>query len=331
MKFVVFGDQKRVGLLDGDSIIDVNNAATKYLSEKRGVKSAAEEAAVNTPANLTAFIEAGDRALDLTREAAEYVAGSDDASITSLAKNTKLHAPWPQRRIACAGANYAQHTRNAIKNSTGEEMSLEEIKKRIRGNAPAGFWKITHEVMGPGDDITYPGRTQLFDYEAEAAFVFGKRGMDIPGSKLSDYIWGVTLLNDWSIREMAPIQIPMSFNLPKNFDCCVSLGPCIVVGEADPGNLDVKLTVNGEARQDYNSSDMEYSFAEIVEFLSKDLTFLPGDVLSGGTSFGTAMDASQRGPDGKPLPDLFLSPGDVVEMSSPQVGSLRNGIVKKKS
>ena len=73
MKFVVFGEQKRVGLLEGDSVIDVNNAAAKYLAEKRGAKSAAEEAAVNAPANLTAFIEAGDRALDLTREAAQYV------------------------------------------------------------------------------------------------------------------------------------------------------------------------------------------------------------------------------------------------------------------
>ena len=329
MKFVVFGEDRRVGLLQGDAILDVNHAATRYLSEKRDRPQAAQEANEAAPADLVRFIEAGDRALDLTREAAAYLESAEDAAVSVPVKHTQLHAPWPQRRIACAGGNFAQHFRDAMKNR-GESVTLEQVRERIRGNLPSGFWKITHEVMGPEDEIIYPERTQRFDYEAEPALIFGRRAKDIPAEKAMDYAWGVTLLNDWSIREMPPLLVPMSLNLPKNFDCCVSLGPCIVVGEADPRELDIKLTVNGELRQDFSSTEMVYTFPEIIEFLSKDLTLLPGDILSGGTGAGTAMDASQRDSEGQLLPDLFLKPGDVVEMSSPQIGSLRNRIVEKK-
>ena len=92
--------------------------------------------------------------------------------------------------------------------------------------------------------------------------------------------------------------------------------------------MDVELTVNGQVRQHYNTRDMIWGFGEALERLSRDLTFVPGDVIAGGTAAGTAQDKSPIGPDGKRSTDLFLKVGDVVEVSSPQIGRLCNRIVK---
>ena len=141
-------------------------------------------------------------------------------------------------------------------------------------------------------------------------------------------VWGITLLNDWSIRDgMGPASRPMSYNLAKNFDRSTSMGPCILVGKLDPQDVDVQLEVNGQQRQSYNTRDMIFSFGEVLEFLSRDFTFVPGDVIAGGTSVGTAADQSKPGPDGSRSRGLFLKVGDIVRLSSPGIGVLSNRIV----
>src|SRR5690606_13013935 len=101
----------------------------------------------------------------------------------------------------------------------------------------------------------------------------------------------------------------------------------------DAQNIDFETRVNGEVRQQGNTKDMTFSFAEYVEYLSQDMTLLPGDVISAGTTAGTAQDSSEliTGADGKTIraPDLFLKPGDVVEVSNPVMGTLRNRVVAK--
>jgi 2-keto-4-pentenoate hydratase/2-oxohepta-3-ene-1,7-dioic acid hydratase in catechol pathway len=105
------------------------------------------------------------------------------------------------------------------------------------------------------------------------------------------------------------------------------MGPYIVVGDVDPQNLDAETRVNGVVRQSYNTREMIWPFGEVLEYLSRDFTFVPGDVIAGGTSAGTAADKSRRGPDGKRPLDLFLKIGDIVEVSSSKIGSLSNQIV----
>jgi 2-keto-4-pentenoate hydratase/2-oxohepta-3-ene-1,7-dioic acid hydratase in catechol pathway len=193
-----------------------------------------------------------------------------------------------------------------------------------------GFWKTPAEVAGTEDEIPYPGRTRRFDYEGEVAIVIGKRGKDIAADRIDEYVWGVTLLHDWSIRDAGssgPQGRPISYNLAKNFDGSTSMGPCIVTGELNHGNIDVETTVNGELRQRYNTSDMIWTFGEVLEYLSRDFTFVPGDVIAGGTSAGTAADRARGKPDGGQSSDLFLKIGDTVEVSSPQIGRLANRIV----
>jgi 2-keto-4-pentenoate hydratase/2-oxohepta-3-ene-1,7-dioic acid hydratase in catechol pathway len=99
------------------------------------------------------------------------------------------------------------------------------------------------------------------------------------------------------------------------------------VGELDHRQIDVETYVNGEVRQRYNTKEMIWPFGEVLEFLSRDFTFLPGDVIAGGTSAGTAADMTRRQPEGKRSLELFLKVGDVVAVSSPQIGELKNRII----
>ena len=159
-----------------------------------------------------------------------------------------------------------------------------------------------------GVQIIYPDRCNRLDYEGEIAIVLGKRGVDLKPSQLRDYVWGVTMLADWSIR--APRELPggpLNFNFPKNFDTSCSMGPCLVVGEIDLTNIDLETLVNGERRQRFSTRDMVFSFGEYLEYLSRDFTLYPGDIISGGTAAGTAADSSELLPDKTSAPERFLS------------------------
>ncbi len=319
MRIVVSGVQRRVGAWVADHIIDLNLADSRL------------------PPDLASFIGLGPGGLDGAREVIERVnsgalqSSGDGQGVVQPRAAVKLLAPWTSgARIACAGANYARHLAGTRAANTGEHLDLDEVYRQSRSAGPWGFWKVIADVRGDGDDVIYPARASRFDYEGEAAIVIGTSALDVPADRVGEHIWGITLLNDWSIRnDMGPGR-PMSFNLPKNFDSSTSIGPCIVVGEElDPQNLTIQTRVNGTLRQDYSTSEMTFSFGELLEFLSRDFTFLPGDIIAGGTGAGTAMDSSRPGPDAAAPSDLFLKPGDEVEVSSPSIGALRNRVVRK--
>ena len=103
------------------------------------------------------------------------------------------------------------------------------------------------------------------------------------------------------------------------------MGPCIAVGEADPTNIEIETLVNGERRQRFNSRNMVFTFGEYLEYLSRDFTLYQGDIISGGT----AADSSELLRDDTSAPERFLKPGDIVEMNSPSIGSLRTRVVAK--
>src|SRR5262249_49159168 len=158
---------------------------------------------------------------------------------------------------------------------------------------PRGFWKDFAIPFGPEDDIPYPVRAEQFDYEGEVAAVIGRAARDVPAGGGHAYFWGVTLLNDWSIRGQN-VKDTLSFNLAKNFDGGASIGPCVLVG-GDPDQLVIEMRVNGELRQHYDSADMIWSAGEYLEYLSRDFTFLPGDLISGGSGLGSATDSAKAG------------------------------------
>ena len=327
---MVFGPERRVGALEGEEVIDLNGALASYLREQRGDGNAQAQADERIPQRLERFITLGKAAIEDAQRAIEHALKSGAEAIVQNAKGVKLHAPWPERRIACVGGNYAAHLAGMWPGRSGVTGDLAQITRMARGEGQWGFWKNPHAVVGPDEEIPYPNRTKRFDYEGEVAIVIGKRGKNIPADRIDEYVWGVMLFHDWSIRDggsSGPQGRPISYNLAKNFDGSVSMGPCIVVGELDHRSVNVETRINGEVRQSYNTGEMIWPFGEVLEFLSRDFTFVPGDVIAGGTSAGTAADMSRRQTEGAKAPNLFLKIGDVVELSSPQIGRLANRIV----
>jgi len=328
MKIVVFGPDKRVGVLAGDLVIDLARASAANPGMARKPM----------PTDLLGLIEGGADALADAAKVVDAVSGVPGAARTAngvyARADVQLHAPHvPGARIACAGGNFADHTA-AMAQRTGnkalEGLDLKQIAERLRERGIWGFWKVGRDAAGPGADIMYPARTKRLDYEGELAIVIGKRAKDVKAADLKPYIWGVTLFGDWSARDQNEGNAHFKFATQKNFDGSFSVGPCIVVGEGlDESNIDVETWVNGERRQAYNTRDMIISFGEYLEYLSADLTLYPGDMISGGTAAGTAADSSPRLPDGTSAPERFLKPGDKVEHRSPQIGTLAAQIVTK--
>lgn len=310
LKIVVYGPQERVGILDADRVIDCNAADPEL------------------PADLKSLIELGAAGIARATAVLEKSRGAaiDGKRYLNVA-DVKLRAPWAHKRVACAGGNYAAHSYGMAVNRGTPDITLEKMYAQMRAAGNWGFWKVLDEAAGPGDEIPYPKIADYFDYEAEVAIVIGKRGKDIAAGELKDYVWGVTLANDWSNRDMSGPNRAMSFNTNKNFDRSLSLGPCIVVGELDPQNVDVELRVNGDLRQKYNSADMVFNFAEILAYLSRDFTFVPGDLILGGTGAGTAQDSTKLNEDGTRPKDRFLKKGDVVQITSPAIGTLESRVV----
>ena len=338
MKIVVFGPLKRTGALHDGSVVDLSYAYAKYLKERTNEPSAVEMADVVVPSDLARLIDGGPRALEGAQTALDYLSGqAQDKSgprgerLALELATVRLHAPRPNNsRIACAGGNFADHAAAMAVKMRGRAYEGDAYQE-IRNAGFWGFWKLGREIVGPDGELIYPDRCNRLDYEGEIAIVLGKRGADLKTSQLNEYVWGVTMLADWSIR--APREGPggpLNFAFPKNFDTSCSLGPCIVVGEADPTNVDLETLVNGESRQRFNTRDMVFSFGEYLEYLSRDFTLYPGDIISGGTAAGTAADSSELLPDGASAPDRFLKPGDVVEMRSPPIGSLRTRVAAKR-
>ena len=325
MKFVVFGPESRVGLLNADKVLDLASAANA--SADGPLRSAGGGQFMFT--SLLHLIESGDRGLDAARTLNEAFAGSGEPGVELDVASVRLRAPFPGQRLALAGANYADHVAQAFTNF-GQPITPEATYEQARQKMMGGFWVVSPPV-GSGARIEVPSRANgLFDYEGEVAIVLGKGGKRLKADDWTDRIWGSTLLIDWSVRSSSLGEGRQPFYTQKIFDGSKSLGPCISVGEVDPGDIDVETRVNGEIRQQFNTSKMMYSFAEVLEHLSQDLTLLAGDVLSGGTGAGTAFDTTVPEADGTIPRDLFLDAGDEVELSSPVHGSLTASIVASK-
>jgi len=338
MKIVVFGPYKRTGALHDGSVVDLSYACAKYLRERVGEPSPLEMAEALVPSDLARLIEGGSRAIENAQKALDYLFGQAQDKLgprgeilVRAAAEVTLHAPRPQdSRIACAGGNFADHAAAMAVKMRGKPYEG-DAREEIRKNGFWGFWKLGREIVAPEGDLVYPERCNRLDYEGEIAVVLGKRGVDLKPAQLKDYVWGVTILADWSIR--APREASggqLNFAFPKNFDSSTSMGPCIAVGEIDPTNADLETLVNGERRQRFNTRDMVFTFGEYLEYLSRDFTLYPGDVISGGTAAGTAADSSALLPDKTSAPERFLKPGDLVEMKSSVIGNLRTRVVAKK-
>jgi len=322
MRIVVYGPERRVGAWLGERVVDLAAADAAYRAHR-------PHGGPVIGAELLGLIEQGAAGLDEAREALAYVDRAGlGPPVVHPATSVTFQAPWPGRRIACVGGNFADHMRGMLRSRGDVPPSLDAIRAHERAGEPWGFWKVPADVLGPDGHLPMPRRSRYLDYEGEPAIVLGSRVKYARSDAYRAAVWGITLLHDGSIRDGGGAPRGLSYNLAKNFDGSTALGPAILVGEGDPEDIEVETRVNGEVRQHFNSRDMIFGWGEILAYLSRDLTLVPGDIVSGGTGAGTAADQTPVGADGTRAPDLFLKPGDTLAIASPGIGTLRLHIVE---
>jgi 2-keto-4-pentenoate hydratase/2-oxohepta-3-ene-1,7-dioic acid hydratase in catechol pathway len=225
------------------------------------------------------------------------------ASAVAPLASVRLLAPIPRPpKIICVGLNYRDH---AIESNM-------EIPK-----VPTIFSKYATSVIGPGEKIRLPRVSTKPDYEAEFAVIIGKGGRHIPASAWKEHVFGYTIVNDVSARDyqMATSQ----WMIGKTFDTFAPMGPAIVSADeiADPHNLDISLTINGETLQHSNTKNLIFRIPDLIEYLSAVFTLESGDVISTGTPAGVGFARK---------PPRFLQPGDDVKVRVEGLGELWNPV-----
>jgi 2-keto-4-pentenoate hydratase/2-oxohepta-3-ene-1,7-dioic acid hydratase in catechol pathway len=304
MKLVTyrFGKNISIGAVVGNDVLDLNAAFKAHLGDSfKSVKAA--------PLDMLGFLDLGSKGLVEAKKAMKAAEGS---KYLAPLKKAKLMAPIPRPRknIVCLGLNYAEHVKEGSKG--GAAPNLPPV--------PIYFTKPPTAVTGPYDNIIYPKVTEKLDYEAELAFVIGKKGKNIPEEKVYDYIAGYMAFDDISARDLQSKH--QQWYRGKSLDTFAPMGPWIVTRDevGDPQDLDLWCKVNGEERQHTNTSDMIFNLKKIVATLSAGITLEVGDIFATGTPSGVGM--------AHPLG--LLKPGDIVEVGVEKIGSIKNKVVAEK-
>lgn len=267
------------GVLSGDEVIGIRGAGFE---------------------DLLSVIAGGADALDRVSRWASSPPAGERLPVEAM----RLLAPIPRPpKIICIGLNYRDHA---------AESNLPVPQ------TPTVFSKYPTAVIGPGQPIVLPKNSTQPDYEAEFAIVIGKGGRYIPEEKWREHVFGYTIVNDVSARDfqMATSQ----WMIGKTFDSFCPIGPAVVTDDeiADPHNLRISLTLNGELLQNSNTANLIFKVPKLIAYLSSVFTLEPGDIIATGTPAGVGMART---------PPRWLRVGDSVAVTIEGVGKLVNPVV----
>lgn len=207
-------------------------------------------------------------------------------------------------KIVCIGLNYRAHAEE-----TGADIP----------KAPTVFAKYRNALVPDGATVVLPEVARKVDYEAEVAFVIGRRAKNVPSEDAMDHVAGYTLMNDLSARDLQGLTLQW---MPgKIFDGAAPCGPALVTpDEAGPHDgIDINMLVNGEQRQSSSTADLIFSIPELVSTLSTWMTLEPGDIVSTGTPSGVGLGMKPR---------VWLEDGDELIVSSSKLGELKTTIAR---
>ena len=216
--------------------------------------------------------------------------------------------PRPRQDVICLGMNYRDHEKEAARYDA-EAFTKEKP-------AAVYFSKRVSRAGDPDGTIPrYKGLVERLDYEAELAVIIGKTARNVKAEEAGAYIFGYTVLNDVSARDLQTGHKQWYFG--KGLDGFTPMGPCLLTADetAFPPALEISCAVNGEERQHSNTSLLIHGIPEIIEELSAGMTLLPGTVIATGTPAGVGMGFE---------PPRFLEAGDVVECTIQNIGTLRS-------
>jgi 2-keto-4-pentenoate hydratase/2-oxohepta-3-ene-1,7-dioic acid hydratase in catechol pathway len=223
----------------------------------------------------------------------------------------RWHAPIPRplKNVFCVGRNYAAHVKEGAA-AFKTDARLPDI--------PVFFTKATTAVNGPFDDVPrHAAATLQLDWEAELGVIIGRRGRGIAARDALSHVFGYTVINDVTARDLQ--QRHNQWFKGKSLDGSCPMGPVVVTADefGDPQNKRISLRVNGVTKQDASTSDMIFTVATIIEWLSKGLTLEPGDIIATGTPEGVGMGRT---------PQEWLQAGDLVETEIEGIGTMRNRV-----
>ncbi len=317
MKIVMYQyaerDYRLGAMTGGERIVDLN-AAYENLLASRGEPRFAALAAAIVPGDSVAFLAGGRRSWQEAAEALDHVKDSSCADIGACGRRfvferseVKLGAPVRNPlRIICLSHNYHDFIRE-----TGVPLPP----------APRIFSKYNNALCGPDDPIIYPRTSKALGYEAELAFVIGKKGRRVPRERALEYIGGYMIFNDVSASDLT--ELDKQVLRGKTFDNFAPCGPYLLSADevSDPGNLDLKLWVNDRLLQSSNTRELVYDVPMLVSFLSEIFTLEPGDIVATGTPGGLAKFRN---------PTTFMTVGDVCTIEIEKLGRLTNRIVAER-
>ncbi|CAM3657718.1 fumarylacetoacetate hydrolase family protein [Mesobacillus zeae] len=298
MKFVTATYQGRqfVGMIDsmGERVLDIAMAEERRLGK------------ATSPVSLLQCIALGAEWAEGARETLEWAESEGSQCFSPLAA-VRLEAPIPRptKNVMCVGKNYAEH---AI-----EMGSKDDIPEHIMM-----FTKSPTAVIGSGETIpSHKGVADELDYEGELAVVIGRKGKEIRREDALDYVFGYTIINDVTARDLQ--RRHKQFFIGKSLDGTCPMGPWILHTSAidNPNNLNIHTKVNGEVRQDSNTEQFIFPVEEIISVLSKGMTLEPGDIIATGTPAGVGKGFK---------PPKFLQPGDKIEITVEKIGTLSNSV-----
>lgn len=225
--------------------------------------------------------------------------------LPEVGDHIRLGSPFARpSKIVCIGLNYVDHARETNATPPPE---------------PVIFMKSTTSLAGPNDHIMIPKDSIKTDWEVELAVVIGKKASYVDEAEAMDYVAGYVLHNDVSEREFQ-LERSGTWDKGKGCDTFAPMGPFLATaGEvADPHNLRLWLKLNGKTMQDGNTSNFIFNIPAVIAYTSRFMTLLPGDVISTGTPAGVGLGMK---------PNLYLKPGDVVELGIDGLGSATQNVI----
>lgn len=287
MRLVTYHDgvARRIGAIREHAVVDLSALAPDMLT----------------------FIEGGAVLLDQARE---ILVTTDETDLVPLSSIDLLAPiPYPRKNIVCLGMNYAAH---AIEGARARGLP-EKVPEH-----PVFFTKPPTAINHPGGSFPYDAAVSAeIDWEVELAFVIGRRGKNISRDEAMSYVYGYTIMNDMSARDLQKQH--KQFYKGKSLDGSAPLGPWIVTANEipDPYTLGLRLRVNGELRQHDSTQHMIFKIPEIIAVLSLGATLEPGDIVATGTPSGVGLGMQ---------PPHYLAPGDIVEAEIDCIGVLMTRI-----
>ncbi len=311
------GVRQRLGAMTEAGIIDLNFACA-WLLAKRGEPRPQKLAGVVLPDNMLEYLEEGITASCYASE----VLAAIEPGVTGIRGETLLHAPGEVRLLAPLPNPRSLRDFYAFEDHVkagfarrGEPMPPEWYEM------PVYYKGGHHNILGTGADVLWPSFTEKFDYELELAAVIAKKGSNIKAANAREHIAGFTVMNDFSARDIQKKEMKVRLGPAKGKDWATALGPWLVTADeiGDPYNLEMTARINGELWSHGNSRTLFWKFEDMIEFLTRDDTIYPGDVIGSGT-VGTGC--------GLEL-DRWVQPGDVMELEIEKIGVLRNRVVRQ--